>query len=125
MTLVQPRVADAFAQAIVARDISRAVALLDPAIDFRAMTPSRVWEAEGPADVERTFRQWLEDPDEEVHDIEATETAEIVDTLRVGWRVRISDADGLHLFEQQAYVREHEGRITWMRVICSGFRPLP
>jgi hypothetical protein len=38
--------------------------------------------------------------------------------------VRVSDADGPHIFEQQAYVRERDARIDWMRVICSGWVPL-
>jgi hypothetical protein len=25
--------------------------------------------------------------------------------------------------EQQAYTTEKDGRINWMRVLCSGFRP--
>jgi hypothetical protein len=33
------------------------------------------------------------------------------------------DPDGLHTVEQQAYVEERDGRISWMRVLCSGFQP--
>jgi hypothetical protein len=33
--------------------------------------------------------------------------------------------DGPHLVEQQAYYSATDGRISWMRVICSGFRPAP
>jgi hypothetical protein len=108
----------------LARDLARAVGLLHPDIDFRAMTPNRVWEAEDPAGVEAVLRAWLEGPEEEVHRIEATVPSSIVDRVRVGWLVRISDADGPHLFEQQAYVRERDGQIDWMRVICSGWIPL-
>jgi hypothetical protein len=114
----------AFADAIVARDVTRAVALMHPEIDFRAMTPNRVWEADDAAGVEAVLRAWLEDPDEEIHRIEATEPTSIVDRIRIGWLVRISDADGPHVFEQQAYVRERDAQIDWMRVICSGWIPL-
>jgi hypothetical protein len=124
MTVSESGIATAFVDAIVARDLARAVALLHPEIDFRAMTPNRVWEAGDPPGVEAVLRAWLEDPDEEVHGIEATEPSPIVDRLRVGWLVRISDADGPHVFEQQAYVRERDGQIDWMRVICSGWIPL-
>jgi hypothetical protein len=124
MPLTEPAVAVAFVDAIVARDVARAVALLHPEIDFRAMTPNRVWEAGDPSGVETILRAWLADPDEEVHGIEATEPSPIVDRMRVGWLVRISDADGLHVFEQQAYVRERDGRIDWLRVICSGWIPV-
>jgi hypothetical protein len=115
---------DAWVDAIVARDVTRALALLHPEIDFRAMTPNRVWEADGPGDVEAIMREWFENPEEDIHAIEATEPVPIEGTIRVGWRVTISDADGPHVFEQQAYVRERDARIDWMRVICSGWIPL-
>ncbi|MEO8690919.1 MAG: hypothetical protein ABI611_22225 [Solirubrobacteraceae bacterium] len=124
MATVQAGIAGALVDAIVSRDVSRAAALLHPEIDFRAMTPNRVWEGEGLAGVEAVLRAWFEDPDEEVREIEATEPVSLEGTVRVGWLVRISDADGPHLFEQQAYVRERDGRIGWMRVICSGWIPL-
>jgi hypothetical protein len=123
--LATESVATAFVDAIIARDVARAVALLHPDIDFRAMTPNRVWEADDRSGVEAVLRTWFEDPDEEVHAIEATEPSSIVDRVRVGWLVRISDADGPHVFEQQAYVRERDAQIDWMRVICSGWIPLP
>jgi hypothetical protein len=124
MTVSESGVATAFVDAIVGRDLARAVALLHPDIDFRAMTPNRVWEADDPAGVEAVLRAWLEDPDEDVHRIEATEPSSLVDRVRVGWLVHISDADGPHMFEQQAYVRERDTQIEWLRVICSGWIPL-
>jgi hypothetical protein len=124
MTIAESGVAGALVDAIVARDFARVVALLHPEIDFRAMTPNRVWEAEGPADVEAVLREWLDDPDEDVEGIEATEPISIQETVRVGWLVRLRDADGLHIFEQQAYVRERDAQIGWMRVMCSGTIPL-
>ena len=124
MTVSQSGVATAFVDAIVARDLARAVALLRPDIDFRAMTPNRVWEAGDPSEVEEILRAWLADPDEELHSIEATEPSSIGDRIRVGWLVRISDADGPHVFEQQAYLRERDAQIEWMRVICSGWVPV-
>jgi hypothetical protein len=115
-----PGVASALVEAIVVRDFARVVALLHPEIDFRAMTPTRVWEADGPSGVEAVLREWLDDPDEEVEGIEATQPISIEDTVRVGWLVRIVDGDGPHIFEQQAYVRERDGQVDWMRVMCSG-----
>jgi hypothetical protein len=121
MRTVESGVASALVDAIVVRDFERAVALLHPDIDFRAMTPSRVWEADGPGGVEAVLREWLDDPDEDVAAIEATEPVAIEGTVRVGWVVHISDGGGPHVFEQQAYVRERDGRIAWMRVMCSGW----
>ncbi len=125
MATTAPSVATSLTEAIVARDIPGAVALLETDVDFRAMTPSRIWEAKDPAGVEGILREWFEDPDEEIHGVEATAPVPIQGTMRVGWLVNLSDADGPQVFEQQAYVRERDGRIAWMRVICSGSIPLP
>jgi hypothetical protein len=124
MTTAEAGVAGALVDAIVARDVTRVIALLHPEIDFRAMTPNRIWEAADADGVEAILRQWFEDPDDEIHGIEATEPVSIRDTVRVGWLVRVSDDHGPHVFEQQAYVRERDGLVTWMRVICSGWIPL-
>jgi hypothetical protein len=118
-----PGIAAAFADAILARDFAQAISLLHPEIDFRAMTPNRIWEADGPAAVESVLRKWLDDPDEDVEQIGATDPAVIENTARVGWLVRLTDAEGPQTFEQQAYVRERDGQIGWLRVMCTGAVP--
>jgi hypothetical protein len=47
----------------------------------------------------------------------------VADRERVGYRFSVENPDGHFLVEQQAYVAERDGRICWMRVVCSGFRP--
>ncbi len=123
MTAMPASVAGGFVDAILARDFPRACSLLHPDIGFRAMTPSRVWEADGPAGVEEVLRAWFEHPERDVERIEPTEPASVEDTLRVGWRVYGSDADGPFIYEQQAYLREDDGQVIWLRVMCSGPRP--
>jgi hypothetical protein len=123
MTVVPASVTAGFLDAILTRDFSRARGLLHPGIDFRAMTPNRVWEADSPAAVEEVLRAWFEHPEREVERVEPTEPASVEDTLRVGWRVHGSGADGPFVYEQQAYVREHGGQVVWLRVMCSGPRP--
>jgi len=122
MTIAPPSATGEFVDAILGRDFARARGLLHPEIDFRAMTPNRVWEADGPAGVEDVLRAWLDDPDEDITRIDATGTTAVEDTLRVGWRVHGSDADGAFVYEQQAYARERDGQIAWLRVMCSGAR---
>ena len=53
------------------------------------------------------------------------DTGDMVDRQRVAWRFAVSTPDGPHLVEQQAYYSTTDGRISWMRVLCSGFRPAP
>jgi len=122
MTVMPRAAATEFVEALVARDLSRARALLNDDVDFRAMTPNRVWEADGAADVEAILHGWFADPDEELHAIEPTDPVLVEDTLRVGWLVRGTEADGPFVYEQQAYVRELDGKIAWMRLFCSGYR---
>jgi hypothetical protein len=112
-----------FVDAILARDFPRARGLLSPDIDFRAMTPNRVWEASGPVGVEEVLHAWFEHPEREVERVDPIESASIQDTMRVGWRVHGRGVDGPFVYEQQAYVREDDGRVVWLRVMCSGPRP--
>jgi hypothetical protein len=123
MMAVPASVTGGFVDAILAGDLSRARSLLHPDIDFRAMTPNRVWEADGPAGVEEVLRAWFEHPERDVERVDPTEPASVEDTLRVGWRVHGRDADGPFMFEQQAYLRENDGQVVWLRVMCSGPRP--
>ncbi len=123
MTAVPASATDGFVDAILARDFSRARGLLHPDIDFRAMTPNRVWEASGPVGVEEVLRAWFEHPERDVERVDPIEPASIEDTMRVGWRVYGLGSDGPFVYEQQAYVREDDGRVVWLRVMCSGPRP--
>lgn len=113
-----------FAEALAQKDYDRIKALLDPAIDFRGLTPNRLWEASDPDDViSNVLRLWFEDSDE-IESLEHVETDSVADRERVGYRFRISNEDGPQVVEQQAYLAAEDGRITWMRVVCSGFRPI-
>ncbi len=113
----------AFVEALGAKDFERLTALLDPRIDFRALTPRRAWEAtDSNAVVDSVLRQWFEDSDE-IEQVIAIETDSFADRQRVGYRLRVRNPDGRFVAEQQAYYTERDGRISWMRVLCSGFRP--
>jgi hypothetical protein len=111
-----------FADALGRKDFDAVAALLDPEIDFRGLTPNRVWEASGAqAVVDEVLSQWFEDSDE-VDRIDSIETSSVADRDRVAYRFSGHNPDGPFVVEQQAYFAEQEGRITWMRVLCSGYR---
>lgn len=112
-----------FARAVAAKDDTRVLELLHPEVDFRGMTPGRVWEAEGPDDIVAALRQWFDDGDA-IEAVDALETDRFADRERVGYRLRVRNGDGLHLVEQQAYLSERDGRIGWLRVMCAGYRPI-
>lgn len=112
------------AHAVAAKDHDAVRAVLDPDVDFRAMTPGRGWEGTGPdAVVETLFGHWFEDHDEvtALLDVEVGDPVE--DTERVSYRLALRTPDGDRTAEQQAYYRGEDGRITHLRVMCSGFRP--
>jgi hypothetical protein len=112
-----------FARALAVKDREALTGLMHPEIDFRGMTPNRIWEA-GDRDgvIGVVLGEWFEDKDE-IEGLEGLETDAFADRERVGYRFRVSNPDGGHLVEQQAYLAERDGQIGWMRVVCSGFRP--
>jgi hypothetical protein len=113
-----------FARAFAAKDAGRIRDLVDPNVDFRGLTPSGSWEAsDADALVELLFDSWIE-ADDEVEAVEQVESDSFADRERVGYRFRVRNPDGEFLVEQQAYIEERDGRIAWMRVVCSGFRPV-
>jgi hypothetical protein len=113
-----------FARAFAGKDSARMRELLHPEVDFKGLTPSRSWEASGAdAVIDILFGSWLEDTDQ-VEGLEAVEDDAVADRDRVGYRCSVTNPDGRFVFEQQAYLSARDGQIGWMRVVCSGFRPV-
>ena len=114
-----------FARAIASKDADQLVELLSPEIDFRGLTPGRVWESSSSSELvhEMIFGKWFEDSDE-IEAIEKLETSSVVDTERVGYRFAIKNPDGHFLVEQQAYLRATGDQIDYLRILCSGYRPV-
>lgn len=112
-----------FAEALAGKDHERLAELLHPQVDFRGLTPRRAWAASDASEaVSIVLSQWLEASDH-IDELVEVDCAGFADRQRVGYRLRGHNQDGPFLVEQQAYFAESEGRITWMRVVCSGFRP--
>ncbi len=112
-----------FARALAAKDSERLAELLHPEIDFRGLTPSRSWEAADATALTAILGQWFEDSDD-ILALERLEADAFADRARVGYRLRVRNPEGLFLVEQQAYLAARDDRIGWMRVVCSGFRPV-
>ncbi len=111
-----------FVRALAAKDVGRLSSLIDPRIDFRGMTPNRIWEAsDRNAVLEILLANWFEASDE-IQAVERLETDAFADRQRVGYRFSVNRPDGRFLVEQQAYLTPRDGQIAWMRVLCSGYR---
>jgi hypothetical protein len=122
MSTTQTSLGVDFARAFGARDRERIRELVDPELDFKALTPRRFWEA---ADVdgllEILFDIWIRESDE-IRGIEKLERDLFADRECVGYRFRVANEKGEYLVEQQAFVTERDGQIAWMRLVCSGWR---
>jgi hypothetical protein len=114
-----------YVAALAAKDVDALRAVLDPAIDVRALTPRAFWEATGADDfVERiVLGHWFE-PDDVITDVVRVETDDVGGRHRVGYRLAVTNADGDHLVEQQAYYESKGDRITWLRIVCAGYQPV-
>ncbi|MEU8324606.1 hypothetical protein AB0C33_40135 [Nonomuraea sp. NPDC048881] len=87
----------AFARALAAKDRDTLHALLGDPVDFKALTPGAHWDADDPG--------------------------EVVDRIILGqW---FEPGATRHLVEQQVYYGVAGERIAWLRILCSGFRPVP
>jgi hypothetical protein len=113
-----------FARALAAKDFERVTGLLHPEVDFVGLTPKRHWQASSPDEVvSDVLLEWFEESDH-IEELLEFEEGQVGDRERVGYRFRLECPDGARVVEQQAYLAERDGRIGWMRVVCSGFRPL-
>ena len=113
----------AFARALAAKDFERVRELVDAGVDFRGLTPNRSWEAIGPeALVGEVLTRWFE-PSDRIETVERLETDAFADLEHVAYGFSGRNASGPFVVEQQAYFTARDGRIDWLRILCSGFRP--
>jgi len=114
-----------FAEALARKDGDRVIELLDPEVDFRGLTPRRAWEAaSAQAFVAEVLPRWFEDSDH-VDELTHFDAGGFADRNSITYGFRGHNDDGPFVVEQQAYFTERDGRIDWIRVLCSGFRPDP
>lgn len=113
-----------FVAALAAKDERRLRAVLAPDVDFKGLTPSRFWEA-GAADevIAILLGSWFEETDHIEAVLDVQDGTPVTDVERVGYRFAITSPQGKEVVEQQAYYRASEGRLTHLRVVCSGFQP--
>ena len=115
---------ESFACAIAGRDYEALAQLLGTDVEFRALTPRRAWEANSCGDAIKVLRTWFGDCDIEC--VVGLTTGNIADRQHVTYRFRGEHPEvGPFVVEQQAYYEETDGHITWMRILCSGFRADP
>ncbi len=114
----------AFVAALSRKDEQGLRGLLTAEVDFAGLTPNDTWSAHGPDEVLATLLgQWFE-PDDEIVEVRAVDAGSVGDRERVTYRFGLS-CDGIAKVTEQHAVYEVDGagRIQWLRLMCSGFRP--
>ncbi len=113
-----------FAAALAAKDATGLQSLMADAIDFRALTPKRFWEETTPEAVVGNVMlgHWFE-PSDVITAVESVETGNVEDRDSLTYRFHVSNPEGEFTVEQQAYYEVTDGRISYLRMLCSGYRP--
>ena len=113
---------DAWVQAIAEGDRPALLAVLDPSVRFGALTPGAAWEATTAAEAaDIVLGRWFATP-RRVDAIERVDHGAVGDRGRLGYLLSTTTPDGPRVIEQQAYFEVVDDRITWLHVLCSGFR---
>ncbi len=116
-------VGELFAEALAQKDSAVLLELLDSEVDFRGLTPGRFWEASSAAALvdDVLLGAWFEATDH-IDALEGVQLGSVADRDRVSYLLRVSNPDGVFLVEQQAYFGVVNGRINFLRILCSGYR---
>jgi hypothetical protein len=118
-------IGEKFVTALAAKDADALRAVLDPTVDFGALTPRKHWECDGADDlVDRIVLGTWFDPGDHITEVLHVDTDDVGARHRVGYRLAVTNADGDHVVEQQAYYEADGDRITWLRILCAGYQPV-
>ncbi len=116
------RIGERFAHALANKDAVGLKALLAAEVDFRAMTPAKFWESHDvDAIVDETILGTWFAPEGRITEVLSVQTEVLGSRHRVGYRFAVNRPDGDYIIEQQAYYESGGGRITWLRIMCSGY----
>ena len=114
-----------FTSALAARDAAALRSLFGCEVDFRALTPGRVWETQDPDALidDVILGSWFE-PGDVIQRIESVQHGQVGTRTRIGYRLRVQNPGRTFTVEQQAFLDLVDGKITWLRMLCSGFVPV-
>ena len=109
------------ASAIATHDRAALRALFTTPVRFTAVTPRRFWDAETPVEVEDVvFGHWFPD-DVQVTAVRLLRREPVEHTDTVGYRMWADTPAGPTVVEQVGYYEVTDGRISLLRLVCSGF----
>jgi hypothetical protein len=111
-----------FARAVAAQDAAALKELLALRVNFRALTPGRYWEIDdADAVVDDVILGTWFSPERSITRILKLDCDSVGIVERVGYRFRVDLPDGEFIVEQQAYLKTQNDKVSWLRILCSGF----
>ena len=109
-----------FVSALERQDWGELAALLDPAVQFRALTPRGFRNADDRATAANYVQKWFGDADQLI--LQSSQVSLMHDRVHIAYRIREHE-DQWYLVEQQVYCTIRDGQIEKLDLLCSGFRP--
>src|SRR3972149_6248760 len=103
-------VAEGFVAALAERSFLQVEACFHPRVRFRALVPSGLREGSYASEAAGYLRGWFGDADQ--FSLLSQDVAEVADRLHLAYRIRLHDADGWQVVEQQAFCDVSDGRIA-------------
>jgi hypothetical protein len=120
--LTRHDVGERWAAALRAADFAGLGRCLADDVRIRAVLPSRFADASGRDEAVALLRQWL--GGERGFAVLAASSGMVGDVLRLDYRVQISGPEPC-LMEQHAYCQVGANGIADLRLVCSGWIPVP
>ena len=89
-------------------------------IVFTAATPGNTWKSKGKVDTENALKG-LFPPEEKVFEVVSIDCYSLPGRSRIAYRIRgVKEGSGPYEYEHQAYYQVIDGKISNLRVLCSG-----
>ena len=125
VTAIMSTAGERFAHAIAAQDTAALRAVLADHVDFEALTPGRLWTASSPAEVvdDIVLGPWFA-AGRRIVKLSSVTTADVADCRHVGYQLVVQRDGADHVVEQHAFYTAREGKIDWIRIVCSGYRAI-
>jgi hypothetical protein len=115
-----------YAEALASKDRATLIALLATPVDFQALTPGRHWQAVSAAQVidEVVLGRWF-GPGDEITELASVRAGRVGERQHVEYRLTVLRDRRPHLVEQQMYYEiDEDGRVSYARLLCSGYCPV-